>query len=383
MTVSKSSVRRTLSFTRWLWPLAVVALLGLQVWFPDLGDDILHDTYSNTAEGKRAFFRLVTEFTEYADRNQQPLVRALPDGVSDTLCILGPQRWPTDSEWDAILDWVADGGQLVFACAGETERSIPRLNIRYLPRAGTPDDSLPPETDLVSEETTAWWTDGRLLAPDGDEVLSYDGAPQVVVQQLGYGRVVVSASPLIFSNQLLTYGDNPALAYRLLELAGDVWGVTFDESLNKTGTPKTVALLFDTELRPITLQLMLLLVLYGWWNSLRFGPLLPVAAAPRHNIVEHADALGVAYWRQRSGELVLKHYLAALKGSLAGRGGVPRSAAVALAAERLQRPVEELEAQLTAAEKATQKLGLDRRTTAKIIRRLAPLWQALRGQRKP
>ncbi len=380
--MSKNPTAPMTSLTQWLWPLAVVALLGLQVWFPDLGDDILHDTFSNTAEGKRAFFRLVTEYAEYADRNQQPLTRALPDGVGQTLCILGPQRWPADAEWDAILDWVSNGGQLVFACRGDTERSIPRLNIRYLPRSGNPNDSLPPETDLVSQDTTAWWTDGRLLAPEGDEVLSYDGAPQVVVQKLGRGHVVVSASPLIFSNQLLTYGDNPALAYRLLELAGDVWAVTFDESLNKTGTPKTVALLFDEELRPITLQLMLLLVLYGWWNSQRFGPLLPVAAAPRHNIVEHADALGVAYWRQPSGEVVLKYYVAALKGSLSRLGGVPRGAALALAAERLHRPAIELEEQLAAAEKATLRSRLDRRTTAKIIRRLAPIWQALRGRRK-
>ncbi len=369
---------------QWLWPLAVAALLGLQVWFPDLGDDVLHDTFSNTAEGKRAFFRLVNEYAEYVDRNQQPLTRALPDSVGDTLCILGPQRWPTDAEWDAILDWVSDGGQLVFAFRGETERTIPQLDIRYLPRSAQspPDDSLPPDTDLVPREAAAWWTDGRLLAPQGKELLAYDGAPQVVVQEWGQGRVVASASPLIFSNQLLTYGDNPALAYRLLELAGDVWAVTFDESLNKTGTPKTVALLFDEELRPITLQLMLLLVLYGWWNSLRFGPLLPLAAAPRHNIVEHADALGVAYWRHQFGTMVLRHYLAALRGSLPRLGGTSSGTAIAWAAQRMNRPASELEEQLAAAEKATQRSRLDRRTAAKLIRRLAPVRQALRGGRK-
>lgn len=373
------------SLARWLWPLAVAVLLALHVWFPDLGDDINHDTFSNTAEGKRAFYKLVAEYAEYTDRNQQPLVRFLLDGmIGETLCILGPQRWPTDAEWEAILDWVERGGQLVFACRGDTERSIPRLDIRYLPRNSTspPDDSLPPETDLVPRESTAWWTDGRLLAPNGDEVLSYDGTPQVVVEKLGRGSVVVSASPLIFSNQLLTYGDNPALAFRLLELAGDVWGVTFDESLNKTGTPKTVALLFDEELRPITLQLMLLLVLYGWWNSQRFGPLLPLAASPRHNIVEHADALGVAYWRHRSGGTVLRNYLAALRSRLPKLGAPAHGAALALAAQRMNRTPVEVEEQLAAAEKATRRSHLDRRTAAKIIRRLAPLRLALRGGKK-
>ncbi len=366
--------------------MAVAVLLALQVWFPDLGDSILHDTYSHTAEGKRAFYRLVEEFAVGTDRNQQPLSRALPNIAGETLCILGPQRWPTDAEWDAILDWVADGGQLVFACRGDEERTIPRLGIRYLPRSSVspPDDSLPPETELVPRESTAWWTDGRLLAPEDDDVLSYDGTPQVIVKDLGQGRVVVSASPLIFSNQLLTYGDNPALAFRLLELAGEVWTVTFDESLNKTGTPKTVALLFDDELRPMTLQLMLLLALYGWWNTQRFGPLLPLAAAPRHNIVEHSDALGVAYWRSRSGEAVLRHYLAALKGALPKHGlAVSPTAALALVAQRMQVSLGEVESQLTAAEKAARRSRLDRSTAAKIIRRLAPIRQALRGERRP
>jgi len=364
-----------------VWPVLVIVLLVLHVWFPDLGDDIYHDTYSNTAEGKRAFYRLVDDYAAFTDRNVQPLTRVLPHITGETFCILGPQRWPTEAEWTAILDWVAAGGQLVFACRGIEERAIPRLDIRYLPRESLepPDDSLPPDTKLVDRQSTAWWTDGRLLAPDSEIVLSYDGTPQVAVKPLGEGRVVVSASPLIFSNQLLTYGDNPALAFRLLELAGAVGSVTFDESLNKTGTPKTVALLFDDELRPITLQLMLLLALYGWWNSLRFGPLLPAAAAPRHNIVEHADALGVAYWRQRSGETVLRHYLAALRGSLPKAA---RSARLALVAARLNKTPEDIELQLNAADRATQRSQLDRTTAAKIIRRLAPIRQALRGEKR-
>lgn len=363
-----------------LWPLFVITLLLLHVWFPKLDDDVFYDTYSHTAEGKRAFYRLMEDYAINVDRNEQPLARVLPYIAGETLCILGPQRWPTDAEWDAVLDWVSAGGQLVFACRGNEEHAIPRINVRYLPRTALdpPDDSLPPETDLVDRQRTAWWTDGRLLAPESDIVLSYDGTPQVAVKTYGRGRVVVAASPLIFSNQLLTYGDNPALAFRLLELAGDIGWVTFDESLNKTGTPKTVALLFDDELRPMTLQLLLILVLYGWWNSLRFGPLSPTAASPRHNIVEHADALGTAYWRQRSGETVLRHYLAALRTCLPKTGfAASRGPNYALIATRLQMTAEQVESQLTAAEKAARRSRLDRSTAAKIIRRLARFRQAM------
>lgn len=364
----------------WFWPVATAIVLALQMWFPELGDNILHDTYSRTPEGQLAFYRLVSDQAEWAERSTLPLPRLLPDHVADTLCLLGPERWPTDAEWDAVLDWVESGGRLVVAFRGLQERSIPRVDVRYLPRDAwpPPNDSLPPRTSLVSGQTTAWWSDGHLLAPGKEALLTYSDQTQVVAFNWGQGRIVASASALVFSNQLLTYGDNPVLAYRLLEQAGDVWGVTFDESLNKSGTPKTVALLFDDELRPMTLQLILLLVLYGWWNTRRFGPLIPAKVSARHDIVEHADALGAAYWRVGDGSAVLRRYLTALKAALPKHAAATeRTAGLALAAQRMGRIVTEVAADLATAEAAAALPRLRRREAAKHIRRLAPLRRAL------
>ncbi len=363
----------------WLWPLAAGLVLAAHLWFPPLEDAVLHDTYSTTADGQRAFYRLMSDHAEWSSRNTQPLQKALPDSIGETLCILGPERWPTDAEWTAILDWVKAGGQLVLACRGATERAIPQLNIKYLPRGGgTPDDSLPPQTSLLSEGALAWWTDGRLLAPGAEVLLSYDGTPQVVKQQWGEGRVVVSASALPFSNQLLTYGDNPLLAFRLVESAGELWSITFDESLNTSGTPKSMAIFFDNELRPLTLQLMLLLILYAWWNCCRFGPFLPPSVGARHDIVEHADALGSAYWRCRDGGAVLTRFLQALRTAPARTRLDPKNlAAWSLAAQRLGQPVRELQEEWTRAEALASVKHLDRRTAARTIRRLMPLRRAL------
>lgn len=380
MTYSARSSRTRLQPAMWwVWPLAVVVILAAQLWFPPLEDAVLHDTYSTTADGQRAFYQLMSEHAEWSSRNTQPLQKALPDGVAETLCILGPERWPTDAEWTALLDWVEQGGQLVLACRGPTERVVPKLDIRYIPReTGTPDDSLPPQTSLLNEGALAWWTDGRLLAPGAEVLLSYDGTPQVVKRTWGEGRVVVSASALLFSNQLLTYGDNPVLAFRLVESAGELWSITFDESLNTSGTPKSMAIFFDNDLRPVTLQLLLLLVLYAWWNCCRFGPWLPAAVGARHDIVEHADALGSAYWRCRDGAAILARFLQALRTAPSRTRLDPQHpAAWALAAQRLKQPVSELQQEWKRAEALSKVNSLSPRTAARTIRRLMPLRRAL------
>jgi hypothetical protein len=381
MTLPPPTSRRWRPALWWLWPLAAIVVLALHVAFPDTGTGVLHDTYSPTAEGQKAFYRLVSDFAAWTDRNTQPLTRALSAGaVGDTLCILGPERWPTAAEWDAILDWVETGGQLVFACRGDIEEAIPRLEIRYVPREdyGPPDDSLPPVTDLVPDRTIAWWTDGRLVAPNRDVLVEYDDTRQAVRGELGAGRFVIAASPLVFSNQLLSYGDNPILAYRLLEQAGEVGGVTFDESLNTTGTPKAVGLLFDRELRPLTLQLLLVLIGYAWWNGRRFGPLIQPAVTSRHNIVDHTNAVGAAYWRSRDGRNVVRAVLTLLRSELRESAQVATaSSRLTLAAERLQRPVASLQADMQAAHRAVESKRLDRRLAAGLIRRLSAIRRAL------
>jgi hypothetical protein len=365
----------------WIWPIAIAAVLALQVWFPTLDTGVLHDSYSSTAEGQRAFYRLVGTQAEWTGRSTDPLTRWLPqDYAGSTLCILGPARWPTAAEWDALLNWVERGGRLLFACRGFEEKAIPRLDIRFIPRDAIvpPDDSLPPKTDLLRSKEIAWWTDGRLLAPGRDVLVSYADEVQAVSLPHGAGRVVVVATPLVFSNQLLTYGDNAVLAFRLLEATGPVEFISFDESLNASGTAKALGVLLDPALRPLTLQLVLLVLLYGWWNCLRFGPLERAEGAPRHNLVDHTDTVGAGYWRAKEGAPVLRSYLRALRDELRPRAATGEaSALLAVAARRLNRTIASVQNDVQSAERAATSKSLDRRVAARMISRLAVLRQAI------
>lgn len=367
----------------WIWPLLTAVVLALQLGYPDTGTGIMHDTYSPTAEGQRAFYRLVEEHAYWTDRNLLSLETVLrQDATGQTLCILGPERWPTAKEWDAILYWVADGGSLLFAFRGFQEESIPRLDIRYSPRSGSdpPDDSLPPVTQLTDSANIAWWTDGQLIAPSREVLVRYDDTIQAVRGTYGDGQFVISATSLVFSNQLLTYGDNPVLAIRLMEAAGEIDSVTFDESLNSTGTAKAVGLLLDREFRPLTLQWVLITVLYGWWNFRRYGPLLQSAVGRRQNIVDHTDALGIAHWKTRDGRALLQaswqQFQREWQLQRPERRHDPRWNAVA---SRLGHPPGTVETWFQEIERRLEHPRLPRRQAATWIRRLAQVREHAHG----
>ncbi len=306
------------SWTTWFWPVAVLAAVSLHFWFPEWSTGAGHDSYSATAEGQKVFYRLVARHPGnlFVARNRRPLTIAMPNtAVDELVCLLGPERPPTTEEWSAISDWVRSGGRLLYAFQGDDPQEIPWLRVKYTP--GRPErDDLEPVTDLVSSQETAWWTDGRLEAPAAITLVRYDDTIQAASIPFGNGNVVVVATPLPFSNQALTYGENSVLAIRLLETAGLPEFVMFDESLNNSGTAKIVGILFDPLLRPLTIQILIVTLLFGWWHSRRFGSLTQSAVSPRQNIVEHTDMVGNLYWKSRDGHAVLKSYLRQLASQL-------------------------------------------------------------------
>src|SRR5215475_13357688 len=111
----------------WTWLLALAAVLSLQVWFPAIDAGQVNDTYNVDIGGRNAFYQFVTGHVEGSSRNHQPLPIALDTlEPGTTLCLLGPARYPSPREWQALTQWVQGGGQLLLAARwDEPELSIP------------------------------------------------------------------------------------------------------------------------------------------------------------------------------------------------------------------------------------------------------------------
>ncbi len=390
------------------WLAAVLVVGSMQYWFPNVRPGIPHDSYSTEAEGKKAFYLLLRREAEqrghYAARSFQALdqsvagisAREVPTRLDlsepPALCLLGPHRYPTNEEWIPILEWVKAGGTLVFAARDNRPNlTLKPLNIAIKPLGDleeadrVPDDSGLVRTTLLEEGNLYWETGGWIDAPNAQPVVQFGGTVQAAVQEYGFGRVIVIATDYPFSNQSLAWEDNSVLAYALIHARPrnpiqpqpPVSRVYLDESLNATGIPKIVGVLLDPRLRPLTIQFATLGLVFAWWRSRRFGPLLPAPVPPRRNIVDHTDALGVHAYRTKDGPGMLRAYLRQLRMELKLHGpSANEDRILEPIARRLNRSPRVIKRVLRQADKASKARKLRRRHAAEAIRRLALLRHA-------
>lgn len=343
-----------------IWVGLVALLLLLTVWWIPGSGTVNSDSYSVTLPGRKVLFRTLSRLEEDVRRSERQLIPD-PDNYH-RLLILGPARYPDSREWDELYVAVTRGMSLVFAISdrdpvldlevfgvqiradkndtlkvtsdaasretdetGETGDSKPEQTSRR--KAGSASlsrrDSSPTETDLVNNSVT--WPHPRRFTRSGlsgDEPLDEStwetlvragGEAQVIRRRIGLGQIIVVSSDNLFSNRSLMDEDQALLAVRIIEAAETPGATWFDETLNSSGTPKVFGILFDAQFRPMTLQLILVAVIFGWSGARRFGPAVRQFSRRRRSIVEHAQALGTLYFQGRSGQQVVERALEHLR----------------------------------------------------------------------
>jgi Domain of unknown function (DUF4350) len=385
------------------WSAAVVLLVVGHFWFPKFGAGRGHDTYSTDLEGKKAFYTLMKSDPDgrkrTVRRNIDPFSKFLDSRsvyssgwnkptANRTLCLLGPARYPNVAEWDKLLEWVGRGGRLIIAARdAKPEFRIETLGIEVRRvRGGIDADAGEIQTSLIDRGQILWRSNAQIFARRAEPaLLSAQGTRQVVRQRHGNGWVIVVAGDFIFSNQAMTYADqsNAVLALGILD-AAQAEEYVFDESLNISGTPKVVGLLFNPLFKPMALQMLIGLVLFAWWRSRRFGPLLPEQSVARRNIVDHTDSVGVLLYRSGDGAAALRAYLRQLFGELklkSYRGREER--VIEPLAHRLGKSPEAVKRVLQRAVKASKSAQVDRHDAAYMLRQLAVIRRAGQMERQP
>lgn len=379
-----------------VWLAGILILLALQFRFPATGADLATDMWSNAPQGKLGFYLLSKRQVEDVTRSSHSLIDRAASlkekqewygGSQATLCLLGPAREPTEEEWDALLDWVAVGGQLVYATPADSEAfEIPRLGIKTIPTDSVESAEFYlsgselrlgelQRTLTVDDEEFAWQSELELSGAAAEPLLTYEDRIQAVRQRYGDGHVVVISGDSIFSNIYLLHEKNPVLAWRLIEAAGeDPDWILFDEFLNSTGTPKMMSLLFDMPIRPMTLQILLLVCLFCWFASHRFGPYLPESSEPRRNIVDHTDMLGNLMFRKKNGSHPLRIYLRQLINELGLKSHKGRERRILEpVALRMGIRVEDLIDTFKQAAAAARSNRCEKKSAARLIHKLAQI----------
>jgi hypothetical protein len=385
-----------------LWWSGLLLLFSLQFWFP-VTSGSSNDSYSAGTDGKKALFELFRAFDQPVRRSTTPLAvwcdeNRLASGrtAHQTLCVLGTSRLPTQREWDALLGWVERGGRLVFAVSDrhlrqsfgggffssdeEDEDAViisgERFRTSVQPWRDGPRGVL--RSGVWSAVGTrqadwAWSSRGQVEVSGGAVLITSAGSPQAVEYQLGGGQLVLVASDWIFSNQSLSYGDNSVLALRLIAPGNFNRQVVFEESLNRSGTPKVVGLLMEQPFRPATLQLLVVVLLFCWWQSARFGPRFVAATSEHASIVNHTDTVGVLAYHADGGKWALEAYLRQVIRELR------------LSGPHRKRVLEHLNRLIKRAQQAVRRKSLERKVATELICQLAQMRAAAvenRGRRQ-
>ncbi|HCP12686.1 MAG TPA: hypothetical protein DIT89_10160 [Planctomycetaceae bacterium] len=382
----KRSLRRSDRF----WAGLALLLVLLQFWWLPGEDGSAADSWSVTVDGKLALYRLMSELFPRVEREA---TKMLPD-ENCVLLVLGPDVYPTTQQRQELAAWVRGGGCLVFAPnLSQPQVSIPELGIELeqlvggtaegpsvetlvqsagglTPGSQTPAGQSPPPTtpgavpvgaageseepaevpEVVlqqlsaksefSNDTAELWTAavvGSSSQEQSQPLVTAGGAGVLVREVLsGSGRVLVCATPDLFSNRTLLEKSAVRLVVRLLERAQEhqpvgaqeFWRPTFNserivlsEYFNAADSYRSTGILLSPAMRIGTLQLLLVAVLAIWLAFHRFGPTISAETAPRRSLTESAEAIGNLQVRLADGGPLVGSYLAYLQGLLRKRFG--------------------------------------------------------------
>lgn len=281
-------------------PLALLALMvttfGIACDEAELGRNY---PWSRSPSGSDALIELLRARGFEADYRTAALQDFAPETRHGALVVVMLyEAEATDAEWDAIRQWVEDGGRLVVAGA-----DVPSwLGVAKRRGALGQDDKRRWVADAFTSDFTVPYVvvpDYGVLEPSGGDVLlERDGEAYAVTYERGAGTVVVLADDSLFINASLPVADNAIFVEALLRDLGA--RVEFVDGWSGVGADDPFETIRRTHLTPAVVQLLLLILVLYLWRGVRFGTPRDPIPPSRRAFVQHAVAMGHQYGRARA-----------------------------------------------------------------------------------
>ncbi len=302
----------------WALILLAVLLCGAYLYFAAVRrpeDPIAdHSTYRTNAAGCKALYEWLRQRGHEVARVERPLVNLPFD--EGLLCVLAPTQPIERDEAERLLQWVEEGGTLLFSCdrpllsAGtppieELEKAFDTRSAWHHSRRGrlrpTAEGAYWRDVEYVEFPNTVRITSG------GRTLLGPDGRAALVELTVGAGKVLALSEAAPLSNQGLLQADNAIFAANLFyELAGGQ-PIHFDEYHHGfSGAPTFGRLMDRTGLSraawPVALGLLVLALARGR----RFGRPRPAFRRERREAVEFVYGFGSLYREARASAEALR-----------------------------------------------------------------------------
>jgi len=292
MKITKEHLRRFLK-ARFFIPATASLFLLLYVFILLTGDPSAGGgRNSSFNQGERGYFLFHHLFVQLDYRLQRHFQSQAPEGRG---CLIYFDYFPSgNDQLQPLLDWVKKGNVLYMVGIFQDRDPIFSRKIQAAVCDGIVSKTLTFSPRYVRS----------IKKQEGDQVLLHSGSDVLVMgMQLGQGRVFLIPDNFLFVNSLFT---NPNHAVFLNSLFAPYFNnniYIYEYGTNVYKVKQPILILFRGKLLYITLQLMLLGLVFLLWRSKQFGKPRRFDSLKRRSLSNHLTA--VADFYRKAGALKL------------------------------------------------------------------------------
>ncbi|MFL5801216.1 MAG: DUF4350 domain-containing protein [Roseiflexaceae bacterium] len=252
------------------------------------------------------------------------------DEQDAALVVLNPSRRIDRAQSRTILDWVEQGGTLIYAddtpaLFGPANALLDELQVENdvysttlaIERAAPAQPALdqPPVSEAAVQT-------GRVLVPQVDDYVKLLGTADAAVIagiKRGRGYIYLSAATYPFTNAGLRDSENAALALNMLRRVPAGGRIQFDEYHHGFFTPpSTTRIILGSPWGWAAAYAALAVALYMILAGRRFGRPIPLKEeVTRRSSAEYVESMADLFQRGGKRAYILRHYHAAFKRRLA------------------------------------------------------------------